>query len=154
MNTGKSLPENLSKRLKPSPIDFKRVESFVKRARKDLKSAKLLQASDLEAGYELLYDAMLHAGLAFMASEGVQPDIRGKHKTVVDYIAHAFPKRYESKINFYDRMRKKRHQLIYEPGPAGCTEKEFSDAESIVKEFLGLIEKAIRNQNPQKEFDF
>lgn len=154
MSTGKNLPDDLAKRLKSCPVDFKRVESFMKRAVKDLASAAFLKSSDLEGGYEFLYDTMLHAGLAYMASRGVQPDIRGKHKTVVDYISHEFPKRFESKITFYDRMRKKRHQLIYEPGPAGCTEKEFSEAELLAREFFNLAAELIRAANPQKEFDF
>lgn len=154
MSTGKNLPEDLANRLKPCPADFKRVEFFMKRAAKDLKSATFLKSSDLEGGYELLYDALLHTGLAYMVSRGVQPDIRGKHKTVVEYIAHEFPKRFESKIQFYDRMRKKRHQLIYEPGPAGCTEKEFAEAELLAREFLSLAGELIRAANPQREFDF
>ena len=154
MSSEKNLPDDLAKRLKPCPVDFKRVQSFMMRARKDLTSAGVLAPHDLEGAYEFLYDCMLHTGLAYMSARAVQPDIRGKHKTVIDYMAHALPKKYESKIKFYDRMRKKRHQLIYEPGPMGCTEKEFTEAKSIAKEFLELIGTMIRRENPQKEFDF
>jgi len=97
---------------------------------------------------------MLHGGLGYLTSRGVQPDIRGKHKTVIDSISYMLPKRYESKIQFYDRMRKKGHRLLYEPGPIGCTEKEFAGAELVAREFLELIESTIRSENPQKEFDF
>ena len=154
MSTGKKLPEDLERRLKPCPLDWKRVDRFMKRARQDLKSAQVLKSDDLEGAYEFLYDCMLHGGLGYLASRSVQPDIRGKHKTVIDYISYALPKRYESKIQFYDRMRKKRHQLIYEPGPMGCTEKEFAEAALVAREFPELIENALRVENPQKEFDF
>jgi uncharacterized protein (UPF0332 family) len=151
MSTEEKLPEDLKNRLKPCPVDWKRVNRFVKRAKQDLRSAKVLKSVDLEGAYEFLYDSMLHGGLAYLASRGIQPDIRAKHKTVIDYMAFALPKRYESKVQFYDRMRKKRHQLIYDPGPMGCTEKEFAEAERVAEEFLKLIESAIRSENPQNK---
>lgn len=134
------------------PIDFKRVENFIRRAKKDLSSARLLQTSDLEAAYQLLYEGMLHSGLALMSSEGLQPDIRGKHKTVMEYVAYALGKSYASKIQFYDRMRRRRHQLIYEPSPFGCTEKEITDAQKVLEEFHSLIADEIQKRNPQKQF--
>jgi len=154
MNSKNPLPEELEKRIKPCSIDFRRIENLIKRAKKDLRTAELIRDSDLEATYQLLYDGMLHAALAYMASDGVRPDIRGKHKTLIDYIAHALGKRYESKIQFYDRMRKRRHQLLYEPDPFQCTEKEIEDAREVAQEFIALISEKIQTRNPQKEFDF
>ena len=154
MSSNKELPENLKSRVKPCPLDFKRIENFIKRARKDFSTAKLIEKQDMEAAYQLLYDGMLHSALAYMVGDGVQPDFKGKHKTVIDYVAHAIGKRYESKIQFFDRMRRRRHQLLYEPGPYECTEKEVSDAEAVLKEFIALISNKIKEENPQKEFDF
>ena len=124
------------------------------RAKKDLASAGISKHSDLEAAYQLLYDGMLHSALAYVVGDGSQPDIRGKHKTLIDYVAHALGNRYESKMQFYDRMRRRRHQFLYEPGPYHCTEKEIADAESIVREFIELISSKIREKNPQKELNF
>ena len=121
MNSKHPLPEDIERRIKPCPVDFKRIENFIKRAKKDLASAQLIKNSDLEAAYQLLYDGMLHSALAYIISDGCQPDIRGKHKTLIDYVAYALGKRYESKMQFYDRMRRRRHQFLYEPGPYQCT---------------------------------
>ena len=153
MNSKKPLSLELEKRLKPCPVDFKRVEYFVKRARKDLASAELLSTTDLEAAYTLLYDGMLHAGLAFMAVSGIYPDVKGKHKTVVEYVAHKLGKGYESQMKFYDRMRRKRHQFIYEPGPIGCTQKEMEEARQAAQEFLKVISERIKEKSPQKELE-
>ncbi len=154
MNSKKPLPDDLAKRIKPSPVDLKQAEFFINRAKKDLSTASRLQETDLEGAYQFLYTAMLHSALGCMVCEGVRPDVRGKHKTVVDYIAHALGKNYESKIQFYDRMRKRRHQFIYDPGPAGCTEKEIEDAKAVAEEFLAIISRRIKEQNPQMEFSF
>jgi uncharacterized protein (UPF0332 family) len=125
MNTRRKLPEELRNRLKPCPIDFKRVENFLKRSNKDLSSANVIAKADSEVAYQLLYDSMLHACLGLLVGAGLQPDIRGKHVTVIQYTAHVLGKKFESKIQFYDRMRRKRHQLLYEPGPFTCTEKKW-----------------------------
>ncbi len=47
-----------------------------------------------------------------------------------------------------------RHQCIYDPGPVRCTEKEIEDAKAVAEEFLAIVAKRIRDQNPQKEFHF
>ena len=154
MSLKKELPENLKLRIKPCPVDFNRVENFIKRAKKDFSTAGLIETKDLEAAYQLLYDGMLHSALAYMVSDAVQPDIKGKHKTVVDYVAHALGKRYESKMQFFDRMRRRRHQFLYEPGPYQCTEKEIADAKGVLEEFIALISEKIKEKNPQKEFHF
>lgn len=154
MSMKNPLPEDLQRRVKPCPVDFERIENFIKRAKKDLTSARLIKQFDLEAAYQLLYDGMLHSTSAYLVGDGLQPDIRGKHKTLIDYAAHALGKRYESKIQFYDRMRRQRHQFLYEPGPFHCTKKEIADAEKVVGEFIELISEKIRGKNPQKEFCF
>ncbi len=148
------LPDDLQNRVKPCPIDFLRVENFLKRAKKDLASADRIRDSDLEGSYQLLYDAMLHSAMAFMIQEGVQPDIRGKHKTLVDFAGFRLGKDFKSKIDFYDRMRRRRHQFLYEPGPYACTEKEIEDARKVALDFIGLISKEIQGRNPQQELNF
>lgn len=154
MSLRKTLSHNLENSIKSCPVDFQKIENLIQRARKDLSSAQLLQISDLEAAYQLIYDSMLHSALAYLVSDGVQPDIRGKHKIIITYVARALGSRYESKMQFYDRMRRRRHQLLYEPGPFHCTEKEISDALAVAQEFIMLITGKIKEKNPQKEFDF
>ena len=153
MNSERPLPEELEKRLKPCPVDFKRVENFIRRAKKDMASAELLSEADLEGAYAFLYDTMLHAGLAYMSISGVYPDIKGKHKTVIEYVAHKLGKNYHRQMEVYDRMRKKRHQFIYEPGPIGCTRKEMEEAGKTAEEFLKIIIDRIKEKNPQKELN-
>lgn len=154
MTTEKKIPKELERRIKSCPVDFKKVANLINRARKDLRSAELLKQQDLEAAYTLLYDCMLHVALAYMPVLGVRPDISGKHKTIIEYVRHALDEKYENQIQFYDRMRRKRHQLIYEPGPYTCTEKEFLESEKVTKEFLAIISNKVKEQDPQKELSF
>ena len=148
------IPEELEKRLKNSPADLKVAENFLKRARKDLLSAKRISSFDMEVAYTLLYDSMLRAGLAFMAVSGVRPEIVGKHKTVIGYMGYVLGKEYQDQVEFYDRMRKKRHFFIYEPGRYDCTEKEMQEAEKMASEFLNIVANKVRELHPQKEWEF
>ena len=154
MSLNNPLSEDLQKRIKPCPIDFGKIQYLIKRAKQDLKTAKLIRNSDPEATYQLLYEGMLHAALAYMVSDGVQPDIRGKHKTVIEYVAFRLGAHHEPNMEFYDRMRRKRHQLMYEPGPNECTEKELDDAQKAVRDFIALISAQIKENHPKNQFDF
>lgn len=154
MSTKGNIPEGLRATVKDCPVDFQAAENLIKRERKDLASARLVQPRDPEAAYTLLYDCMLHVGLAYMAASGVRPDIRGKHKTVIQYMAFALGKAYEDQTHFYDRMRRKRHHLIYEPGRYGTSEREMEEAEKVAQQFLRIVSKKIREENPQKELAF
>ncbi len=147
------IPEELKANLKSCPVDFRSAENFLKRARKDLSSARLIRSSDVEGSYAFLYNCMLHAGLAYMAASGLRPDVRGKHKTVVQYMTYALGKGYQDSVHFYDRMRRKRHLLIYEPGRYGTSRREIEEAEKVARDFLAVVSKAVRERNPQMELD-
>lgn len=149
-----AVPEELKESLKPCPVDFHAAENLLRRARKDLDSARLIGPSDSEEAYALIYNCMLHVGLAFMAVSGVRPEIRGKHKTVIRYMAHVLGKEYEDQIHLYERMRRKRHLLVYAPGSAESTQKEAEEAEKVAKGFLLAVTKRIRREHPQREFGF
>ncbi len=148
------IPKEFEGSLKPAPVDFRAAENLLKRARQDLASARFIHATDMEAGYTLLYDCMLHAALAFMAVSGVRTELMGKHKTVIRYMGHILGNAYQSQTEFYDRMRRKRHQFLYEPGLYECTEKEAAEAEKVAGEFLQLVSKKVREIHPQKELEF
>lgn len=147
------IPKEFEGILKSAPVDFRAAENLLKRARKDLASARFIHSADMEAGYTLLYDCMLHAALAFMAVSGVRPELMGKHKTVIRYMGYALGSAYQTQVEFYDRMRRKRHQFLYEPGFYECTEKETAEAEKVASEFLQLVSKKIREIHPQKELE-
>jgi len=89
-----------------------------------------------------------------MAVAGVRPDIHGKHKTVIQYMAFALGKVYWDQIHVYDRMRRKRHHLIYEPGRYDTSERELGEAERVANQFLRAVSKKIREENPQEELGF
>ncbi len=96
---------------------------------------------------------MLRSGLALMFSEGLRPEIKDKHLTIVKFTSSKLGDRFKKVINDYDFMRRKRHRFIYEPDiPCSATEAE--NAIKTAKRFVKTVSQLIKKRKPQMEFDF
>jgi uncharacterized protein (UPF0332 family) len=147
----KESKENLLKQglMKKCPVDWRAINNLMKRAYTDLRTAK----RNINDDEECAYNAMLRSGLALMFSQGVRPEIKDKHLTVVKFVSSLLGSKFKKVINDYDFMRRKRHHFIYEPD-IPCSRKEAEDALKTAKEFVDIIGKLIKEGNPQMEFDF
>jgi len=128
----------------------KQIVSNIKRAEKDLLTAKANIKIDEEWSYTISYHAMLRAGRALMFSLGYRPKGKDQHKTVVDFCAEILGDDFRNLTERFNRMRIKRHDFIYEPErpiPRTEAEKSLESAERFVKEIMDKIQKA----NPQKK---
>lgn len=151
----KESKESLAKEglIKKCPLDHKAVSSLLKRAFKDLKTAKRNLGEDDECAFNYAYNAMLRCGLALMFSEGFRPEIKDKHLTIVRFVCSILGNDFKRLINDYDFMRKKRNRFIYEPD-IPCSIKEAKDALKTAEEFVDRASKLIKENLPQKEFNF
>jgi uncharacterized protein (UPF0332 family) len=147
---GNLLKEGL---IKKCPIDWKVIKNLIKRAYRDLETAKRNIEDDEECAYNYAYNAMLRAGLALMTSYGFRPEIKDKHLTIVRFTSSILGDKFKRLINTYDFMRRKRHRFIYEPD-IPCSRKEAEDALKTAREFVKIIHNLIKEKNPQKEFEF
>ncbi|MEO0166281.1 MAG: hypothetical protein ABIL39_09115 [candidate division WOR-3 bacterium] len=85
------IAEYLAKGLiKKQKADLKEVVKVLKRARIDLKIAKVNIEIDEDIVYSVAYLAMLRAGRALMLFKGFRPDDGNQHKTVVKFTAYYF----------------------------------------------------------------
>lgn len=151
----KDSKENLLKEglIKKSPVDLKAIKNLIKRAYRDLETAKRNIVDDEECAYTYAYNAMLRSGLALMTSYGFRPEIKDKHLTIVRFTSAVLGDEFRRLINDYDFMRKKRNRFIYEPD-IPCSLKEAKDAIKTAEEFVNKISKLIKEKNPQMEFKF
>jgi uncharacterized protein (UPF0332 family) len=139
--------------MKKCPVDWRAINNLMKRAYTDLRTAKRNIDDDEECAYNYAYNAMLRSGLALMFSQGVRPEIKDKHLTIVKFASSLLGSTFKKVINDYDFMRRKRHRFIYEPD-IPCSRKEAEDALKTAKEFVDIIGKLIKEGNPQMEFGF
>jgi len=148
----KTFQEFISKGLiKEEKIDVAQVIKVLQKARRSIKSAKVLFADgDFEGSYQLAYEAMLLSGRALVFSYGYRPRSTGSHKITIDSVEKVFGKKDMTLIFKFDKMRKNRHYLIYGSG-LSISETEAKNAISSAKDFVSEIEKLVQDKNPQKQ---
>jgi uncharacterized protein (UPF0332 family) len=139
--------------IKTCPVDWKAINNLMRRAYADLETARRNLDDDPECAYNYAYNGMLRSGLALMLSEGLRPEIKDKHLTIVKFASSILGNRFRKVINDYDFMRRKRHRFIYEPDiPCSATEAE--NAIKTAKRFVEMISQLIKKKKPQMELDF
>ena len=139
--------------IKTCPVDWKAINNLMRRAYADLETAERNLDDDPECSYHCAYNGMLRSGLALMLSEGLRPEIKDKHLTIVKFASSKIGDRFRKVINDYDFMRRKRNRFIYEPDiPCSATEAE--NAIKTAKRFVEMISQLIKKRKPQMELDF
>ena len=135
--------------IKETKINFTQIYNFLSRSRRDLKTAKSNLSIDEAWSYAIAYHAMLRAGRSLMMSFGYRPLRKDQHATVVRFTSIAFGNEFKNLTNMFDRMRRKRHDFIYEPNrpiPRQEAAQAVADAEELVKR----IWQVVKNIDPQK----
>lgn len=121
------------RRHKASPEEIGRILELADR---DIRMARLTMAEDWDWAFSIAYNAVLQSARAYMYSRGFRPAAKQGHKNTFAFMRAALGKELASTIGYFDRMRKKRNQAIYDV--AGLiTEKE---ARSILKNAVGFVE--------------
>jgi len=140
--------------IKKQKTDLAAVEQFLKRAQKDLKTAKANLVIDESIAFTVAYLAMLHAGRAFMFMKGWRPDDGAQHKTVVEFVG-IFLLENEEKIlaGHFERMRRKRNVFTYDVG-ISISLSETEGAIHSAAKFVRWVCEAVKKEHPQREFSF
>jgi uncharacterized protein (UPF0332 family) len=118
------------------------VERLLELADRDIRMARLTMAEDWDWAFSIAYNAVLQSARAYMYSQGYRPAAEQGHKNTFAFMRAALGDELASTIGYFDRMRKKRNQAIYDV--AGLiTEKE---AKAILRnaiKFVGTVKKKI-----------
>ena len=146
MNLEDLLKNNLIKKVNP---DFKQINLQIIRAKKDLETAKSLMAKDLTWALTIIYHSMLRISRAMMYSKGFLPTTKNTHKTIVEFTKYTLGTDFYNLINRFDRLRRQRHNFIYE-SENNITLSEVNRATELAKELFIKIEEIIVKENPQK----
>jgi uncharacterized protein (UPF0332 family) len=129
------------RRERVSPAEIHRA---LERAERDLKTARMVMAQDWDWGFAITYDAILQASRAYMFSQGYRPAAAQGHKNTFAFMLRTMGKDYEDLMTYFDRMRNKRNQAIYDV--AGLiTETEARNLFTKATEFVELIRDRLAN---------
>lgn len=135
--------------IRETKVNFKQIYDFLLRSKQDLQTSKSNLSIDEAWSYAIAYHAMLRAGRSLMMSFGYRPLGKDQHATVVRFTSIVFGNEIKDLIHKFDRMRRKRHDFIYEPNrpiPRQEAEQAIADAEELVKQ-IWLV---VKNRDPQK----
>jgi len=139
------------KKLKPQRIDFEQIGRFLAGAEKKLAAARKNLEIDEEASYQLAYEAMLKASLGLMLLFGMRPrSLPGHHVTIIEFASEKLGKEFRGLISMFNRMRRKRHQAIYDVTGA-ISKDEARHALETAEAYLEAIRNEIRRRNPQAQ---
>lgn len=125
-----------SGRIRKENISQKEVADALERAERDLKTAGLTMAHDWDWSFAIAYNAVLQASRAYMFSRGYRPAAVDTHKNTFAFMRVAIGKKNEDSVTFFDRMRVKRNQTVYDS--AGLITE--TEAKSILDKAEAFVE--------------
>jgi uncharacterized protein (UPF0332 family) len=118
--------------------------SMVSKAREFLEAARGEVTTAPSVAFANAYTAARQAVTALMWSEGLRVGERSReHETVVDYARAAIPTTRDLDLAVLDRMRRRRHEIEYEPH-RDATQAEAKRACSFVSRLIGTVEKRLQ----------
>lgn len=138
------------KLIKKQTPDFKQIEHQLKRARKDLKTAELNLSIDLTWAFAIAYHAMMRAGKALMYSKGYLPTALRSHKTIIEFAKLSLGSEYENLIGRFNRMRRQRHDFIYD-SKNHITLHEAKSSIETAKNLIDEIITLVIKENPERD---
>jgi uncharacterized protein (UPF0332 family) len=112
---------------------------------KDLKAADSMLNVDLTWALTIAYHAMIRASRALMYSKGYLPTSQNSHKTTIEFTGLSLGQDYEITVARFNRLRRKRHDFIYD-SVNGTTEEEarsaIKTARALARRIIDIISKA------------
>jgi uncharacterized protein (UPF0332 family) len=108
--------------------------------------------NDEGAALALIYDSMFHAANALIRYQGFRPGFKLQHLGIMEAVRRTLGEGFEDLMSKYNKLRVKRnnfeYQAIYNISITQLTE-DIKDA----KKFIKIIEKYLKDKNPQLSLD-
>ena len=140
------LKDRLIKKQRP---DFKQITHQLQRSLKDLKTAEANLKIDLTWSFAIAYHSMIRASRALMYSKGFLPTIKHSHKTIIRFTKLILGDEYDNIIIRFNRMRRQRHDFIYD-SKNYITYQEAKSSLETAKKLIDKIIVLVNQESPQK----
>jgi len=112
------------------------IDRLLDLADRDIRLARRTIAEDWDWAFSIAYNAVLQASRAYMYSRGYRPAAEQGHKNTFAFLRATLGDDLASTIGYFDRMRKKRNQAIYDA--AGLITE--SEARSILAHTIRFVD--------------
>jgi uncharacterized protein (UPF0332 family) len=132
---------------RPQKINLRQIAAFQKSAARKLAAAQKTLLLDEEAAYEIAYEAMVKASLAFILAHGQRVRTQvGHHRAIIEFCELHLGTQHSPLLHALDRMRRKRNQVFYDVGL--ITQLEAKNAVDAAQQYLKLIDQEIKRRLP------
>ena len=131
-----------SRRIRKHKASREEVSQALDLARRDLKTARMLMNQDWDWSFAVAYNAVLQASRAFMFAKGFRPSSNESHKNTFAFMRLAMSEEHKDLITYFDRMRSKRNQTIYDMAGA-ITETEATNILEKAENFVEVISEEV-----------
>ena len=132
-------------------IGIDQVKRFLKRAKKDLETAKSIEDDD-GAALALVYDSMFHAANAMIRYQGYRPGIKFQHIGLIEAVKRTIGEDFNELILKYDKLRIKRNKFEYQ-AIYNITKTQLKNNIKDAEKFVEIIEKYLKDRDPQLSLD-
>jgi len=130
--------------LRRVPPSQERANEALKRAKRDLETARGNLALDWDWAYGIAYDAVLQSTFGLMATRGYRPGRgEGSHKIAVLFATAVLGESADPDPALFKKMRRDRNRLVYEIAGT-ITERQASKAIEYAERFVGRMERLIQ----------
>lgn len=137
--------ENMIREGKISPFNAtqEEIERLVEISRRDFNTAVKIFDENLDWCFSIIYNSIFQISRAYMFKLGYRPSNVETHKTVFEFMKYVVKENYIEMIDYFDRVRKKRHRLTYnEIGLVSIKEVKFFLEQA--KQFIFYIKKELK----------
>jgi uncharacterized protein (UPF0332 family) len=124
------------------PVDKKRVKQSLALAKRDLNTAKSIIRDNPDWAFSIAYNSMLQSARALMFSMGFRPSGKAQHISAIRFAEEALGSKVRKIITILDRMRRKRHRVVYDTSGLISTQ-EANRAVSNAEKFFKLVENEL-----------
>jgi len=111
MNLSDLLKDDKLRKIEP---DLQQAKDCITAAERDIKAAKSMLETDCDWAFSIAYNSALQSARALMFSEGFRATGEDSHKTAVEFADAKLGAKMRDAMDFFGRMRLKRHQAVYE----------------------------------------
>lgn len=94
-------------------VSQEEIDAIIEASRSDILTAQNLLNTDICWAFNIAYNSILQAGIAFMYKEGFRPIGEAKHVSVILFLRKALSKEFKDDLDRFNQMRSKRNKAVY-----------------------------------------
>jgi len=133
---------------KEKAIGIDQIQRFIRRAKKDLETARIIVKNDEGAALTLIYNAMFHAANALIRYQGYRPGNKLQHIGIIEAVRRTLGEDFKAMIFKFDKLRVKRNKFEYQ-AIYNISKTQLMNDIKDAGIFIKVVEKYLKDRNPQ-----